>query len=108
MSEIPDKQHKKQLPKWLEEYKWKPGESGNPNGRPPGKTLKEWAREFFVNLPDDEKLEFIKSLPGDIVWRMAEGNPQTDITSEGKQLPTPLLLNLDVPNNDSNKENSST
>jgi hypothetical protein len=28
------KQVKKQLPKGMEEHKWKPGQSGNPNGRP--------------------------------------------------------------------------
>lgn len=96
------KQHKSP---WLAEYSWKPGQSGNPNGRPQGKTLKEWAREFLLELPDDEKLEFLKELPADIVWKMAEGQPHIthDITSGG--LPIPILGN--VHSNDSNKEDSS-
>ena len=63
--------------KWraLKKYQWKPGQSGNPDGRPKGKSLKRWAAEFLKALPDDKKLEFLKALPEEIVWRMAEGNP---------------------------------
>lgn len=78
----------KQLPKQLIPYKWKKGQSGNPAGRPKGKTLKEFAREYLESLPDDEKVEYLESLPTEIVWKMAEGNPETktDITSAGKPL----------------------
>ncbi len=75
--ESTDKQHKKQHKSpWLKEYEWKPGESGNEKGRPKGKTLKEWAKEFLMSLPDDTKLEFLREIDPDIVWKMAEGNPQ--------------------------------
>lgn len=87
-----EKQPKKQLGTWLEEYKWKPGQSGNPKGRPPGKSLKEWAKQFLLELPDEEKLEFLKSLPPEIVWKMSEGNPHS--TSDEKlevTLPKPIL-----------------
>ena len=78
----------KQVPKQLQPYIWKKGVSGNPNGRPRGKTLKEFAREYLESLPDDEKVEYLASLPTEIVWRMAEGNPatNTDITSGGEKL----------------------
>ena len=68
-----------------------PGNNANPNGRPKGKTLKEWAREKLIGMTDEEKEEFIKTLPKDIVWRMAEGNPHqtTDMGVELK--PSPLL-----------------
>lgn len=76
----------KQVPKQLQPYIWKKGISGNPNGRPKGKTLKEFAREYLETLPDDEKIEYLSSLPTEIVWKMAEGNPEnkTDLTSKGE------------------------
>jgi len=82
---VEKQQHKQHKSPWLDQYSWKPGQSGNPKGRPIGKTLKEWAKDFLMELPDEEKLEFLKGLPADIVWRMAEGNPanNTDITSKG-------------------------
>lgn len=91
----------KQLPKHLKQYVWKKGQSGNPNGRPKGKTLKEFAREYLESLPDDEKLEYLETLPTELVWKMAEGNPanNTDITSGGKPLilPAELINKNDTP-----------
>jgi hypothetical protein len=83
------------VPKQLQPYIWKKGVSGNPKGRPKGKTLKEFAREYLASLPDEEKIEYLASLPTDIVWKMAEGNPenQTDLTSDGKEI-TPLLVRI--------------
>ena len=73
-------------------YKWKKGVSANPKGRPKGPTLKEFARKYLMTLPDEDKIDFLASLPTEIVWKMAEGNPQTDITSKGKILnPAPIL-----------------
>lgn len=51
------------------------GVSGNPAGRPKGKTLKEFAREYLMTLPDEEKAQYLATLPKEIVWKMAEGNP---------------------------------
>lgn len=62
-----------------------PGNTANPNGRPKGKTLKEWAREKLMNMTDEEKEEFIKQLPKDIVWKMAEGMPSQDTTLKGDE-----------------------
>jgi hypothetical protein len=73
-----------------------PGVTGNPNGRPKGKTLKEYAREFFALKTDDEKKAYLEALeekmPG-FSWRMAEGNPHqtSDVTSAGKELPQPII-----------------
>jgi hypothetical protein len=36
-------------------------------------------REFLVTLPDDEKVDYLASLPTDIVGKWPEGNPAHDI-----------------------------
>lgn len=94
----------KQAPKQLKPYLWKKGQSGNPNGRPKGKTLKEFAREYLMSLPDDEKVEYLESLPTEIVWKMAEGNPETktDITSGGK--PIPIYGGTSLPEHNSDQK----
>lgn len=54
------------------------GNTANPKGRPEGKTMKEFAREFLLKMDDEEKVKWLKSLGKDTVWRMAEGNPKQD------------------------------
>ena len=106
-----DKQSKNNPAAHLREFRWKPGQSGNPAGRPKGKTLKEYSRDYLAGMTDEERMEFMQGLNKVDIWKMAEGNPETksDITSDGKAIN--FILNDDLNKSDEispNTKESST
>lgn len=78
---------------WL----WKKGQSGNIKGRPKGKTLKEYAREYLSCLTDEERDEFMNGLPKELIWKMAEGNPKQDSEIKGEVEHKVIGINIVAP-----------
>uniref|UniRef100_A0A6M3J5U3 DUF5681 domain-containing protein n=1 Tax=viral metagenome TaxID=1070528 RepID=A0A6M3J5U3_9ZZZZ len=57
-----------------------PGVSGNPGGRPKN-TIKSFLQTKFREMTDEEKEKWLEEhkVSGELMWKMAEGNPSNDI-----------------------------
>lgn len=100
------KQHKNSKKEWLMPYQFKKGQSGNPSGRKAGKSLKEYAKEMLASMTEDERQEFLHGLPKEVIWKLAEGNPETktDVTSGGEKI---LIMPQElIQKNETNKTNN--
>lgn len=73
------------------------GHVGGP-GRPKGKTMKEYARDFFMQKTDEEKKFYIETLeekkPG-FAWEMGEGKAKQDTEISGNLTISEVLDKLD-------------
>ena len=69
----------------LKDYQFKPGQSGNPGGRPKN-TLKEFVRDMFIDMTPEEKRAWLKEnkIQAIDVWKMGEGLPKADVEHSGE------------------------
>lgn len=68
----------------LAPWQFKKGQSGNPLGRTPGKSMKEFAKEYLAGLTDEERIEYFEGMNKADIWKMAEGNPANSTALTGK------------------------
>lgn len=88
-----DKQRKKRGEN-LKPFQWKKGQSGNIMGRPPGKTMKEYARQYLERMTDEERDAWLEGLSKDVVWEMAEGKAKQDVQGD-LTINGPSIVRLD-------------
>ena len=77
----------------LQPWQFKKGQSGNPRGRVPGKSLKERAKAMLNAMTEEEEQDFLAGIDKRTIWEMAEGKAEakTDVTTNGESL-NPILV----------------
>jgi phosphoglycolate phosphatase-like HAD superfamily hydrolase len=58
------------------------GKVGGP-GRTPGKTMKEYVKEYLAAMTEEQKIEWLQGLSKEVIWKMAEGLPTQHNQVEG-------------------------
>ena len=76
---------------WL----WKKGQSGNIMGRPKGKTMKEYARQYLERMTDEERDEWLEGIDKDKIWEMSEGKAKQDLDIQGEMISKVIKLDIE-------------
>lgn len=84
MSEVQEQEENSNVPVQLRPWLFKKGQSGNPKGRPPGKSLKERARAMLQAMTPEEEQEFLEGIDKKTIWEMAEGKARQDVDLKGE------------------------
>ena len=66
----------------IKPWQFKKGQSGNPKGRPPGKSLKERSKAMLNAMTEEEEQEFLEGIDKKTIWEMAEGKAKQDIDAD--------------------------
>lgn len=75
---------KEQREEQIKPWQFKKGQSGNPKGRPPGKSMKERAKVMLNAMTEEEEQEFFNGIDKRTIWEMAEGKPKQDMEVSGE------------------------
>ena len=95
---LPDKSGENQENQRDTKGRFLPGVSGNPlgqgAGRPVGPSLKTWLRKKLESMTEEERFIFLEGIPKLDIWKMAEGNPDSEKKPENPEMPAGATTRL--------------